>query len=105
MKNNFKNLLTAYACFACTQASAKFSTMYSGMWHPESVISDGEFLYVTDMGKELNPLAKDSDGAIRKFSLDGDLIEYNLSKALLNAPKGTAIIKNVLYVADLERIV
>jgi hypothetical protein len=57
------------------------------------------------MGKELNPLARDGDGVIRKFSLDGNLIESNLSKELLHAPKGTAIIKDVLYVADLERII
>lgn len=105
MKNNFKSLLIALTCFTSVETSAQFSTLYAGMWHPESVISDGKFLYVTDIGRELNPLAKDSDGAIRKFSLDGNLIEANLSKEPLNAPKGTAIIKNVLYVADLERIV
>ncbi|MEP6597236.1 MAG: hypothetical protein ABJA71_14885, partial [Ginsengibacter sp.] len=105
LKNVFKTLLIGYVFFINIEASAQFSAMYSGMWHPESVISDGKFLYVTDIGKEFNATAKDSDGLIRKFSLDGILIENNLSKVPLSAPKGTAIIRNVLYVADLDRII
>lgn len=73
--------------------------------HPESVISDGKFLYVTNIGKALDPTAKDGDGFISKLSLDGKVIEPILNKTRLNAPKGTAIIRGMLYVADIDRIV
>jgi hypothetical protein len=73
--------------------------------HPESVISDGEFLYVTNVGNPLDPTAKDGNGYISKLSLDGKLIDSSLSTAKLNAPKGTAIIRGMLYVADIDRII
>jgi DNA-binding beta-propeller fold protein YncE len=73
--------------------------------HPESVISDGKFLYVTNIGKALDPGAKDGDGYISKLSLDGKVIERTLNTTKLNAPKGTAIIRGMLYVADIDRVV
>jgi DNA-binding beta-propeller fold protein YncE len=73
--------------------------------HPESVISDGEFLYVTNVGNPLDPTAKDGNGYISKLSLDGKLIDSSLSTSKLNAPKGTAIIRGMLYVADIDRII
>jgi hypothetical protein len=73
--------------------------------HPESIISDGQFLYVTNVGKPLDPTAKDGNGYISKLSLDGKLIDSSLSTSKLNAPKGTAIIRGMLYVADIDRII
>ncbi|AEW01057.1 hypothetical protein A4D02_13940 [Niastella koreensis] len=73
--------------------------------HPESVISDGKFLYVTNIGKALDPGAKDGDGFISKLSLDGKVLEAKLNTSKLNAPKGTAIIRGMLYVADVDRII
>jgi len=73
--------------------------------HPESVISDGKFLYVTNIGKALEPATKDGDGFISKLSLDGKVVTASVTSEKLNAPKGTAIIKGVLYVADIDRIV
>ena len=73
--------------------------------HPESVISDGKFLYVTNVGKALDPAAKDGDGYISKLSLDGKVIEHTFNTTKLNAPKGTAIICGVLYVADIDRVI
>ncbi|OQP54296.1 hypothetical protein A4H97_22690 [Niastella yeongjuensis] len=73
--------------------------------HPESVISDGKFLYVTNIGKAMDPGAKDGDGYISKLSLDGKVIEHKLNISKLNAPKGTAIIMGMLYVADIDRII
>jgi hypothetical protein len=105
MKKVSTSLFILFACISGTRSFAQLSTLYAGMWHPESVISDGKFLYVTDIGKELDPLAKDGDGTIRKFSLAGTLLRNNISQEPLNAPKGTAIIKDVLFVADLDRIV
>jgi DNA-binding beta-propeller fold protein YncE len=72
--------------------------------HPESVISDGKFLYVTNIGKALEPQAKDGDGFISKLSLDGKVIDPAFVTKL-NAPKGTAIIRGMLYVADIDRVI
>jgi sugar lactone lactonase YvrE len=77
----------------------------NGLITPESVISDGHFLYATNIGKALKPTEKDGDGFISKLSLDGKVISASITTEKLNAPKGTAIIKNVLYVADIERVV
>ncbi|WP_207515205.1 hypothetical protein [Longitalea luteola] len=73
--------------------------------HPESVISDGQVLYVTNVGKPLDPAAKDSNGYIIRLSLDGKILDTLLTDAKLHAPKGTAIIRGVLYVADLDRVI
>jgi len=72
--------------------------------HPESVISDGQFLYVTNMGKGGDPTARDGDGYISKLSLDGKVIDSSFGDVKLNAPKGTAIVRGMLYVADINRI-
>jgi DNA-binding beta-propeller fold protein YncE len=77
----------------------------TGLAHPESVNSDGKFLYVTNLGKAAAPTVKDGDGSISKLSLDGKLITQSITGEKLNAPKGTAVIKGVLYVADIDRIV
>jgi hypothetical protein len=73
--------------------------------HPESVISDGKFLYVTNIGKNLDPAGKDGDGYISKLSLDGKVVQRTFNLTKLNAPKGTAIIRGMLYVADIDRVV
>jgi hypothetical protein len=77
----------------------------TGLSNPESVTSDGQFLYVSNIGKALDPAAKDGDGFIVKLSLDGKVVTPSFAKTKLNAPKGTAIIRGVLYVTDIDRII
>lgn len=77
----------------------------NGLANPESLNSDGKFLYASNIGKALEPAAKDGDGFISKLTLDGKMITPSITTEKLNAPKGTAIIKGVLYVADIDRIV
>ena len=77
----------------------------TGLTNPESVNSDGKFLYVTNIGKALDPTGKDGDGSISKLSLDGKMITPSFTTEKLNAPKGTAVVKDVLYVTDIDRIV
>jgi hypothetical protein len=77
----------------------------TGLSYPESIISDGRFLYVSNVGKALNPTEKDGDGFISKLSLQGQVITPSITTEKLNAPKGSAIIKGVLYVADIDRMV
>src|SRR5687768_6942836 len=76
----------------------------TGLANPESVISDGEYLYVTNIGKG-GPTAKDGDGYISKLTLEGKLISKSFFEGKLNAPKGTAIIRGAMYVADIDHII
>jgi len=77
----------------------------SGLQHPESVIVHGNFIYVTNLGKDTGPIEKDGDGTIVKLDRSGKVLDAAFNKSPLNAPKGTAIVGNTLYVADIDRIV
>ena len=72
---------------------------------PESVTSDGKRFFVSNQGQDFS--GRDSDGFISEISADGKLIELKFAptKGVLHAPKGMTIENNILYVADLERIV
>ena len=74
---------------------------------PEGVISDGEFLFVSNVGVKLAPTEKDGDGRIMQLSLDGkEWLEKEKWAAIeFNAPKGMAIVGKMLYVADIDRVV
>lgn len=76
----------------------------TGFHHIESVASDGKYLYAADIGKELNPSAKDGDGKIFKLDSKGKIIDTAFVKEILNAPKGLAIDKKVLYINDVDRL-
>ncbi|MBI4623402.1 MAG: SMP-30/gluconolactonase/LRE family protein [Verrucomicrobia bacterium] len=72
---------------------------------PESVLFDagGRVLYVSNIdGKE--PWAKDNAGSIAKVGLDGKVIAAEWVKGL-QAPKGMALYRGRLYVADIDRMV
>ena len=97
-------ILTLFCCGALTPF-AQTTTITTGLQHPESIISDGTFLYATNIGESLAPMTKDGDGSVYKLSLDGKLLEQRFNKSPLNAPKGTAIVSGVLYVADIDRVV
>jgi len=92
-------------CYGVSTLFAQPKTITTGLEHPESIISDGKFFYATNIGEALSPTTKDGDGSIYKLSLDGKLIEQHFNKSVLNAPKGTAIVNGVLYVADVDRVV
>ncbi|MFK7049332.1 hypothetical protein [Flavobacterium columnare] len=73
--------------------------------HPESILFDGkEYFYISDIGAQLAPHVKDGDGMITKVDLNGKLISKNISKTILNAPKGSALIDNVLWVNDIDEL-
>ena len=76
----------------------------SGFTYPESVISDGKFLYVSNLGNG-GPTGKDGDGYISKLTPDGKLISNTFFEGKLNAPKGSAIIRGAIYVADIDQII
>lgn len=79
-----------------------------GFHHPESVLQSGTYLYVSDIGAAMEPVAKDGDGYIGKIDLTtGKLLDAHFlpTDGTLNAPKGMAMDGNTLYVADVDRIV
>ncbi len=71
---------------------------------PESVLADAtnQVLYVSNIDGQ--PAEKDGKGSIGKIALDGKIIEAEWVKGL-NAPKGMAMFKGKLYVADLTEVV
>ncbi|MFK7806439.1 MAG: hypothetical protein AB8F74_01435 [Saprospiraceae bacterium] len=84
---------------------AKYDKVVTGLKHPESVIKDGKFFYVSNVGEKLAPSEKDGDGFISKLDKDGNIVELKwLSGDDLHAPKGMAIVKGVLYVTDVDKI-
>ena len=78
----------------------------TGFEAPESVIRSGDKLFVSNIGgATADPMATDSNGFISELSKDGKIVQRKFQKGVLNAPKGMAIVKEVLYVADINRVV
>lgn len=80
----------------------------TGFSHPESITIDstGTRIFVSNIGKDLNPTAKDGNGFITEVSADGTIVQQRLTpEGALDAPKGLAIIDDVIYVADIDRLV
>lgn len=100
-----QHIILILLCCSVFTLFAQTKTITTGLQHPESIISDGKFFYASNIGGALSPMTKDGDGSIYKLSLDGKLIEQHFNKGILNAPKGTAIVNGVLYVADIDRVV
>ena len=84
-------------------------TFKEGLATPESVLYDAET--DTYLVSNINgaPLDKDNNGFIAELAPDGKvvnakLIEGGKNKVTLNAPKGTALVAGVLYVADVDTV-
>jgi DNA-binding beta-propeller fold protein YncE len=78
----------------------------SGFEAPESVIKSGDRLFVSNMGgTKPDPMALDSNGFISEVSTDGRVLHQKFQKGILNAPKGLAIVRDVVYAADINRVV
>ena len=105
-------LLLAVCVFLVpTEAQAQATLSLDAFEHPESVAidSESETVYVSNIGAELAPMAKDGDGFISKVTPNGTVQSLCFlprdSTEALHAPKGMAIVDGVLYVADIDRIV
>ncbi len=80
-----------------------FAKEIGGFSSPESIISNEKFIYVSNVGKELKPMAKDGDGFISKLSNDGKILQLKFIDNL-NAPKGLCIIDNIIYTVDIDKL-
>lgn len=74
--------------------------------HPESITQAGDRYFVSVVGKELKPTEKDGDGFIVELDKNGAITSPSAFPSVsLNAPKGMALKDDVLYIADIDRIV
>lgn len=96
-------LFSANVVFAQHQLVKKWESD-STLKVPESVLFDGKnsVLYVSNIDGA--PDGKDGVGSIGKVGLDGQIIMVDWVTGL-NAPKGMALVKNTLWVADLNEMV
>ncbi len=101
-----KNVLVALGLILGFYSSnAQEVNKVGGFNYPESVASDASFLYVADIGVKMRPTDKDGDGKILRLDKAGKVIDSNFFQEILNAPKGLAIEDNILFVADVDRVV
>lgn len=84
-------------------------TVKDGIATPESVLYDAET--DTYLVSNINgaPTDKDNNGYITELGADGTvvnakLIEGGQKKVTLNAPKGSALLGGILYVADIDTV-
>lgn len=98
MKQIFFFILSLFLPFA---SSAQVIT--TTLEHPEAIVSDGNFLFVSCFGKDLAPAQKDTDGYIAKINFDGSVVEKHFFTGL-SAPKGMCIVGDVLYFTDINRV-
>ncbi len=79
-----------------------------GFSSPEGIASEGQSIFVSNVGKELAPTTKDGDGFISKLTKDGSIVDKRflpIENDVLHAPKGMIVHNNLLYVADIDRVV
>jgi hypothetical protein len=76
----------------------------TGFAAPESVAVSDDYIYVSNVGATGKPTDKDSNGFISRLDKRRAVIlEKEFIKGL-HGPKGMAIIKNTLYVTDIDRV-
>ncbi|WES96538.1 hypothetical protein P2W68_17025 [Chryseobacterium arthrosphaerae] len=100
-------------CFSCKESEEalykhkslfKVGAMPTKFGHPESVFYDGNNFYVSDIGINFTPNIKDGDGKIVKLNKKGEVINANISNAVLHAPKGFVIIDDKIFINDIDAI-
>jgi hypothetical protein len=94
---------------ACSSASDALVDVKSGLERPESALYDpvADVYLVSNVGGA--PLARDGNGFISKISPEGKLLEARFIESgkagvELHAPKGMAIVGDLLAVVDLDGV-
>lgn len=87
---------------ACASLALAWNVQeFEGFASPESVYAMKDYVFVSNLGKEVKPLEKDNDGFIIKMSKEGKVLDKITN---LNAPKGMSVVEGVLYVSDIDTI-
>jgi sugar lactone lactonase YvrE len=87
-----------------SQSLSKTWTCSDGLKTPESVLYDASLNCIFVSNIDGNPTEKDGNGFIAILSTDGKMKNLHWVTGL-NAPKGQAISKGNLYVADIDELV
>lgn len=95
-------LLCAAALVGTVPAHAQ-DKIIEGFNSPESVVREGKYLYVSNLGVKLEPSAKDGDGYISKLDIQGNIVKKDFITGL-DGPKGLAVLGGVLYVSDIDHL-
>lgn len=76
----------------------------SGLLLPEGAVRSGQYIYVSNVGREFKPLDKDGDGFISRHNLDGtiDSTRFIPLNDTLHSPKGMGVIGKTIYVTDID---
>jgi len=72
--------------------------------HPESVLVEKNDLWISDMGQDPSEV-ENADGHLSKYNLSGNVDPNFTLKTKLNSPMGMAIVQDVIYLADVNRVV
>ena len=94
----------------CGEATAQDRTPMNnfremgGFAAPESVVFGGDFVFVSNVGASGKATAKDGDGFISKVSKGSGMMVRRDWATGLNSPKGMVVIKNTLYVTDIDKV-
>ena len=86
-----------------TPLSNKGTIVIDGFASPESVLGIDTFVFVSNVGPDLQPMMKDGDGFISKLGRSGKVLKRHFIEGL-DAPKGMAYWDSVLYIADIDKI-
>lgn len=86
------------------------SVVVEGLAHPESILHDREADVYLISNINGDPAAEDDDGFISRVLPDGQVEDLHWidgadQEVTLSAPKGMAIVGDVLFVADLHQVV
>ena len=100
----YKAFIFAAAASLCSAPMADEQAVQS-FSSPESVLLTDKGIFVSNVGKKLEPQSKDADGAISLIGEDGQVLSHDYFDVTLNAPKGMAVIDGTLYVTDIDRVV
>ena len=93
-----------FALSAFAEGKIVSGKVWGGFSSPESVFVGRDYIFVANIGKVPDSLAKDNDGFISKLGKNGRVVKKDFARNL-NAPKGMIEIDSTLYVVDIDRLV
>jgi hypothetical protein len=104
-----RHVLIAVFTAGCAASPARDASdprtrVIPGFASPESVAASGSRRFVSNIGAKLAPLEKDGDGFISELDEAGNVVALR-AYAPLDAPKGMAVAGDILYVADIDRVI
>lgn len=98
-------LLLLALCLGQAAFAQTLTKTIPGFQSPESVAEEpgGRYLYVSNVGPKLEPSTEDGDGFISRLTRTGEVDKLKFITGL-NAPKGMAVVGNMLYVTDINKV-